>query len=202
VADEPLSASAHHFVTSDLDLEHAEDALIVGSHHLTRQHEVQKHAAEMVERDLTEVHLDAAQMGVGGVHSWGAIPPEGALLRPDHIHRLVFSVRPFGKKRPTGGSGGPAPASPAAGQSLAELSRLGTEAIEEDAATAESPTAFRCTFPGDPAWGSPAYYAARTNLSGVDDEAMVRISGFGARGRHHQRTKASRRRGRKKGGKS
>ena len=38
-----ISASAHHFLTSDLDLASAEDAQIVSTHHVTRQREAQKH---------------------------------------------------------------------------------------------------------------------------------------------------------------
>ena len=49
-----ISASAHHFLTSDLDLASAEDAQIVSTHHVTRQREAQKHAAELVPRGLTQ----------------------------------------------------------------------------------------------------------------------------------------------------
>ena len=89
-----LSVSAQHVLTSDLDLASADDASVVASHHLTKQRETQKHAAELIPRELTNVHIDSAQMGVGGVNSWGARPHASAMLRPDIEHRLTFEICP------------------------------------------------------------------------------------------------------------
>ena len=90
-----LSASAHHAVPDDLDVVSAEGGQTVSTHHLTKAREMQKHAAELVERDLTHLNLDYFQMGVGGVHSWGARPDEKFMLRPDVPYAYTFDLRPY-----------------------------------------------------------------------------------------------------------
>ena len=125
--------------------------MIVASHHVTRQREVQKHATELVERDLTEIHLDAAQMGVGGVHSWGARPDAEVMMPPNHRYRVSFNLRPLdapvvaGRAVGAAGAADGAAASPlTSAASLRELASIAAEADGVDAAGA-----FRCAFPGD-----------------------------------------------------
>lgn len=90
-----LSASALPFTSSDLDLPSLEAAQIVSSHHTTRKREVQRHAADLVERDLITLNVDAFQMGVGGVHSWGARPHKRFMHPPHERRRLSFVLLPF-----------------------------------------------------------------------------------------------------------
>ena len=144
-----LSASAHHFATADLDLASAEDAQIVSSHHVTKKHEVQKHAAELVERELTELHLDAAQMGVGGVHSWGAMPDEQHMLRPDRSYRLQFEVRPFDVAGTLGGPAGRVGGGAGREDGLVRLSALAAAAGDVQESRDADPSDFRCEFPGE-----------------------------------------------------
>lgn len=159
----PMSASAHHFLTADLDLATAEDAAIVSTHHTTRQREVQKHAAEMSERDLTQLNLDAAQMGVGGVHSWGAKPDPSVMLPPHHKYRLTFTLRPVS-------------ADAGARAGLREIAVAAAEADGAALVHGASPDAgFRCTFPGDEEKpfvpGGPRGRSAPTAVSAGDDGA-------------------------------
>ena len=90
-----LSASAHHFYTSDLDLGNLDEAATVMAHHVTKKREMQKHAAELVERNLVMLHLDRFQMGVGGIHSWGAKPLKEHLFTPDRSYDFSFVLRPY-----------------------------------------------------------------------------------------------------------
>ena len=55
----------------------------------------QKHAAELVERNLVMLHLDRFQMGVGGIHSWGAKPLKEHLFTPDRSYDFSFVLRPY-----------------------------------------------------------------------------------------------------------
>ena len=90
-----LSASASHFAVSDLDVPERGGAglgaaALIMTHHLTRPREVQRHAAELTSRNFTTVCLDRAQMGLGGVNSWGAKPrPMHLLPREDPIEVTV-----------------------------------------------------------------------------------------------------------------
>ena len=85
-----LSASAHHFYTSDLDLGNLDEAATVMAHHVTKKREMQKHAAELVERNLVMLYLDRFQMGVGGIHSWGAKPLWEHLFTGDRSYDFSF----------------------------------------------------------------------------------------------------------------
>jgi beta-galactosidase len=54
----------------------------------------QRHAAELRARPLTVVSVDHAQMGVGGIDSWGAWPlPEYRLPVREYVYR--FTITPF-----------------------------------------------------------------------------------------------------------
>lgn len=57
--DSLLSMSALHFLDSDLDDGDKKD---------------QRHSGELHPRNLTQLHIDRAQMGLGGINSWGTLP--------------------------------------------------------------------------------------------------------------------------------
>ena len=117
---------------------------------------MQKHAAELIERDLVELHLDARQMGVGGVHSWGAKPDPAFLLRPDRSYRVVFDIRPFGAPPgPTPGLAASASASFAGALSppSARAHALALEALDAEAA-ARPDAGLRCAFPEELSLGA------------------------------------------------
>ena len=41
------------------------------------------------------LHLDHFQMGVGGIHSWGAKPLKEHLFTPDRSYDFSFVLRPY-----------------------------------------------------------------------------------------------------------
>ena len=116
--------------SSDLDLASAADLGLVSTHHLTRKREVQKHAAELVERDLVTLSLDRYQMGVGGVHSWGAKPFRRHALDPTRPHSFEFVLAPFAPPR----------GSAVGGEHVDELARAA-------AAEAQLPAVAQCVLP-------------------------------------------------------
>lgn len=60
VVGEPLvEATALHYLSADLD---------------PGPQKAQRHARELVPRDLVRLNVDLTQMGLGGIDSWGAIP--------------------------------------------------------------------------------------------------------------------------------
>ncbi|MDD3107822.1 MAG: DUF4981 domain-containing protein, partial [Alistipes sp.] len=79
-SDLPFSASALPYRTSDLD-----DGL--------QKH--QRHSGELTPRSLVNLHLDLAQMGVGGEDGWGSWPRPAYLL-PYGDYTFRFVVRPLG----------------------------------------------------------------------------------------------------------
>lgn len=54
----------------------------------------QTHAAELEERNLTAVHIDMQQMGLGCINSWGALPLEKYRL-PYRDYSYSFLMMPF-----------------------------------------------------------------------------------------------------------
>jgi beta-galactosidase len=54
----------------------------------------QTHASELEERDLTAVHIDMQQMGLGCINSWGAMPLEKYQL-PYQDYSYSFVMMPF-----------------------------------------------------------------------------------------------------------
>lgn len=169
----PLSASAHHVVTSDLDLANAEAAQIVSTHHLTRTRETQKHAAELVERELTEVHLDSAQMGVGGVHSWGARPDESVMLPPHYRYRVAFHLRLIDESD-----------AKARAAAAAHIHEVAAGAMEADGGS----DAFRCKFPGD----ETHPFAPGAPIGDSTTDGASESSGAGARSSRAARRRAGR----------
>jgi beta-galactosidase len=74
-----LSMSALHYTVDDLD---------------PGESKAQRHAGELVERDLVNLNIDYRQMGVGGITSWGPTGlPKYSLYYQDY--RYSFRLRPF-----------------------------------------------------------------------------------------------------------
>ena len=76
-AEEPFSASALHYRVSTLD-----DGPVKG----------QRHSGELDEDPVTNLLIDKAQMGLGCVNSWGAVPqPEYMLPYGDYSFRFMLT---------------------------------------------------------------------------------------------------------------
>jgi len=54
-----------------------------------------KHAGELESRAETDFCVDAAQMGVGGIDSWGRKPLPEHMINPGDSFQWTFSLRPF-----------------------------------------------------------------------------------------------------------
>jgi len=74
-----LSMSALHFTIDDLD---------------PGEQKAQRHAGELVERDLVNLNVDFKQMGVGGITSWGPTALPKYSLPPEE-YNYGFRLRPF-----------------------------------------------------------------------------------------------------------
>ena len=84
VAD--FSASALPYSIADLDVSAPEGD--VAETNANGQRGIPRHSLELVPSGLTHVHVDAIQMGVGSVDSWGAEP-----LDKYHIHPVAREFR-------------------------------------------------------------------------------------------------------------
>jgi beta-galactosidase len=78
-----LSASANHYRIDDF--ENGPD-------------KEQRHALDLVRRDLVTWNLDYKQMGIGGDDSWGARPHDKYTLFPQE-YTYTFRLRPFSGKK-------------------------------------------------------------------------------------------------------
>ncbi|MFI3294941.1 MAG: glycoside hydrolase family 2 TIM barrel-domain containing protein [Rikenellaceae bacterium] len=77
-SNKPFSASALPYLTEDLDDGTQKD---------------HRHSGELVKRDLTNIHIDGMQMGLGCEDSWGAVPrPEYRMPYGDYDFQFV--IRP------------------------------------------------------------------------------------------------------------
>ena len=77
----PMEASALHYLMSDLDDGPLKDK------------KVGHHSGDLIERPLTQVHIQQRQMGLGCVNSWGAWPrPE--YLVPYQDYDFTFVIKP------------------------------------------------------------------------------------------------------------
>ena len=77
----PMEASALHYLMSDLDDGPMKDK------------KVGHHSGDLIERPLTQVHIQQRQMGLGCVNSWGAWPrPE--YLVPYQDYDFTFVIKP------------------------------------------------------------------------------------------------------------
>ena len=78
VAEAPFSASALHYTIESLD---------------EGPRKIQRHSNEVEPADLTNVLIDKAQMGLGCIDSWGALPlPEYRL--PYQDYSFTFTLTP------------------------------------------------------------------------------------------------------------
>jgi beta-galactosidase len=81
----PIEASALHFLTSDLD-----DGPV-------KEKSWGHHSGDLVERPLTQVHIQQRQYGLGCVNSWGALPlPQYRMPYGDYD--FTFAIRVVGKQ--------------------------------------------------------------------------------------------------------
>ena len=79
VAEAPFSASALHYTIESLD---------------EGEKKIQRHSPEVEQANITNLCIDKAQAGVGGVDSWGSHPlPQYQLPYGDY--EFTFTVTPF-----------------------------------------------------------------------------------------------------------
>jgi len=78
----PLEASALNFLTEDLD-----DGI-------TKDKKIDRHSGDLIERPLTQVHIQQHQMGLGCVNSWGAWPRQEYML-PYRDYDFTFVIKPL-----------------------------------------------------------------------------------------------------------
>ena len=77
-SEEPFSASALHYTIESLD---------------EGKKKINRHSPEISEADLTNLLIDKAQMGLGCVNSWGALPREEYRLKYGD-YKFVFMLTP------------------------------------------------------------------------------------------------------------
>ena len=80
-SDAPMECSALPFLVEDLDAG------------MFKDHRWGQHSGDLVERPLTQVHIQQRQMGLGCVNSWGAWP-EKAYLLPLQPYDFTFAICP------------------------------------------------------------------------------------------------------------
>ena len=78
----PMEASALNFLTEDLD-----DGM-------SKDKKIDRHSGDLVERPLTQVHIQQRQMGLGCVNSWGAWPRQEYML-PYQDYDFTFVIKPL-----------------------------------------------------------------------------------------------------------
>ena len=78
----PMEASALNYLTEDLDDGASKDKVIG------------RHSGDLIERPLTQVHIQQRQMGLGCVNSWGAWPRAEYQL-PYKDYDFTFAIRPI-----------------------------------------------------------------------------------------------------------
>ena len=81
-SDAAMEVSALHFLTEDLD-----DGPV-------KEKTWGHHSGDLVERPLTQVHIQQRQMGLGCVNSWGAWPRQEYLV-PNKERSFTFVIRPL-----------------------------------------------------------------------------------------------------------
>jgi len=82
VSNGPMECSALPYLVDDLD---------AGPH---KEHRWGQHSGDLVERPLTQVHIQQRQMGLGCVNSWGAWPERPYML-PLRDYDFTFAIVPF-----------------------------------------------------------------------------------------------------------
>ena len=78
----PMECSALPYLVEDLDAGPLKD------------HRWGQHSGDLVERPLTQVHIQQRQMGLGCVNSWGAWPEKPYML-PLQAYDFTFAIRPI-----------------------------------------------------------------------------------------------------------
>ena len=78
----PMECSALPYLVEDLDAG------------LVKDHRWGQHSGDLVQRPLTQVHIQQHQMGVGCVNSWGAWP-EPAYMLPVQAYDFSFTIKPL-----------------------------------------------------------------------------------------------------------
>ena len=87
VADSLIEFNASHNRVEDFDAGPNKDTNL-------------RHANDIQPRDLVELHIDYRMMGVGGDDSWGAMPHEPYLVKPDADgHTYGFVLMPYSSAR-------------------------------------------------------------------------------------------------------
>ena len=80
-SDAPMEASALNHLVADLDDGPVKDK------------KIGRHSGDLVERPLTQVHIQQRQMGLGCVNSWGAWPRQEYMV-PCQEYDFTFVIRP------------------------------------------------------------------------------------------------------------
>ena len=78
----PMEASALNYLTSDLD------------YGISKDKKIDRHSGDLIERPLTQVHIQQRQMGLGCVNSWGAWPRQEYMV-PYKSYDFTFVIRPL-----------------------------------------------------------------------------------------------------------
>ena len=81
-ADAPMECSALPYLVADLD---------AGA---VKEHRWGQHSGDLTERQLTQVHIQQRQMGLGCVNSWGAWPEKKYML-PYQNYDFTFTIKPI-----------------------------------------------------------------------------------------------------------
>ena len=87
-----LSFSAHHNLIEDF--ESNKETSIFNEN----AREINRHTCDVKPRELTSIHLDYKQMGVGGDNSWGAKPHPEYMLQ-ERYYSYRFRIKPFDIKK-------------------------------------------------------------------------------------------------------
>ncbi len=80
----PMECSALPYLVADLDAG------------MVKEHSWGQHSGDLVERPLTQVHIQQRQMGLGCVNSWGAWPEKQYLI-PHGVYDFTFVIKPIVK---------------------------------------------------------------------------------------------------------
>jgi beta-galactosidase len=59
-----------------------------------KDHRWGQHSGDLVERPLTQVHIQQKQMGLGCVNSWGAWPEKSYMLPAKQGYDFTFRIAP------------------------------------------------------------------------------------------------------------
>jgi beta-galactosidase len=78
----PMECSALPYLVEDLDAG------------MYKDHRWGQHSGDLVERPLTQVHIQQKQMGLGCVNSWGAWPEKSYMLPAKQGYDFTFRIAP------------------------------------------------------------------------------------------------------------